>query len=82
MKNKIVVEALDTYEKNNIKDSELNRIPKKGEIFSVSKERLHVLLGNNPFKKTFVKLSKTKTVEIPKEYKKDYKNKTKKVLNK
>lgn len=58
MNDKILVEALDTYEKNNIRDSELNRIPKKGEIFQVTKKRLEVLLGNNVFKKSFVKLAK------------------------
>ena len=57
MREKIMVEALDTYEKNNIRDSELNRIPKKGEIFPVSKNRFEILRGNNVFKKTFVKLA-------------------------
>ena len=58
MSTKVFVEALDTYEKYSIRDSELNKIPKKGEIFSVTKERLNVLLGNNVFKKSFVKLVK------------------------
>lgn len=54
------VEALDTYEKNNIKDSELKIIPKEGKKFKVSKERLSVLLGNNPYNLTFVKVIEPK----------------------
>ena len=44
---KYLVEALDTYEINDISDSELGRIPKAGETWIVSKERLDVLLGEN-----------------------------------
>ena len=39
-----LVEALDTYEKKNIIDNGLGRVPKAGEQFEVSKERLDVLL--------------------------------------
>ena len=56
MKNKILVEALDTYEKYRVRDKELKIIPKKGERFKVTKERLNVLLGNNSFSTTFVKV--------------------------
>ena len=37
------VEALSTYEEGNVVDNELKRVPKKGEQFEVSKERLDVL---------------------------------------
>lgn len=53
---KVLVEALDTYKKNNIADEELKRAPETGEQFEVSKERLEVLLGNNPYKMAFVKI--------------------------
>lgn len=52
----IKVEALKTYEENSISDNELNRIPKEGETWEVSKERLDVLLGNNSYGKVFVKV--------------------------
>ena len=52
----IKVEALDTYEKLSVQDSELKQIPKKGEQFEVTKERLNVLLGNNGYNTAFVKL--------------------------
>lgn len=50
------VEALNTYEKNNIRDKELCRIPKCGEQFEVDEKRLKVLLGDNDYNLTFVKL--------------------------
>lgn len=62
---KVKVEALDTYEKNNVTDKELGRVPKAGEQFEITKERLNVLLGNNELGKTFVKI-----VEPVKEVKK------------
>ena len=62
---KIKVEALDTYEKNNVTDAELGRVPKAGEQFEVTKERLNILLGNNASGRTFVKI-----VEPVKEVKK------------
>lgn len=55
IKEEYLVEALNTYEVLNIVDSELKRIPKKGEQFRVSLERLYVLLGDNPMKIPFVK---------------------------
>lgn len=51
-----LVEALDTYEKNNITDNDLGRVPRNGEQFEVSKERLDVLLGNNKHGLVFVRL--------------------------
>lgn len=62
---KVKVEALDTYEKYSVTDSELKRIPKVGEQFEVTKERLNILLGNNASGRTYVKI-----VEPVKEVKK------------
>ena len=56
LKMKYLVEALDVYEKKNISDNELGRVPKTGEQFEVSKERLDVLLGDNTHNLVFVKL--------------------------
>ena len=53
---KIKVEALDTYAKYNVTDNELGRIPKAGEQFEVTKERLNVLMGNNANGRTYVKI--------------------------
>lgn len=61
----IEVEALDTYIKYNITDKELKRVPKTGERFTVSKERLNVLMGNNADGRIYVKI-----VEPVKEVKK------------
>lgn len=58
LKMKYLVEALDTYEEKKIGDGVLKRIPKAGEQFEVSKERLDVLLGDNAYKIAFVKLVK------------------------
>lgn len=63
MKKIYEVEALDTYEKNNISDCQLGRIPKAGERFKVNKERLDVLLGGNERDLVFIKVIK----EIKKE---------------
>ncbi len=52
---KHTVEALDTYEKNKIRDSFLQRIPKKGERFEVDDKRLKILLGDNNRSLVFVK---------------------------
>lgn len=52
----ILVEALDTYVKNSIKDNELGRIPKTGERFKVSQERSDILMGNNQYKEVFVRI--------------------------
>ena len=62
---KVKVEALDTYEKLNITDAVLGRVPKEGEQFEVTKERLNILMGNNAGGRVFVKI-----VEPVKEVKK------------
>ena len=62
---KVKVEALDTYEKLNITDAVLGRVPKEGEQFEVTKERLNILMGNNAGGRIFVKI-----VEPVKEVKK------------
>lgn len=61
------VEALDTYKKYNIKDSELRRIPKVGERFTVSDKRARVLLGQNDYNLVFVKVVETKKGKEKKE---------------
>lgn len=63
--NMIEVEALDTYEANNISDGGLGYVPKKGERFKVSEDRLETLLGKNVYGKPFVKLVEEKAV-LPK----------------
>ena len=65
--NMYLVEALDTYETLGIPDNILGRIPKAGEQFEVTEARLTVLLGANPFNKTFVKLIKEPVKEEIKE---------------
>lgn len=60
---KIKVEALKTYEEFNVYDNELKKIPKKGEIFFVSQERLNILLGNNKDKRIYVKVLEEKQDE-------------------
>lgn len=55
-KMKVRVEALDTYEKYNVTDNELKRIPKAGEQFEVTQERLYVLLGDNDANRVYVKV--------------------------
>lgn len=56
----MVVKATDKYEKYNLKDKELNRVPKEGEIFEVSKERYEVLTKTNKFNVKFVEKVKNK----------------------
>ena len=53
---KVKVEALNTYEQFNITDAELGRVPKTGEQFEVTKERLNILMGNNANGRTYVKI--------------------------
>lgn len=52
----MLVQATDKYEKLNLKDNKLGRIPKKGEIFEVSKERYEVLTKTNKFNAVFVEI--------------------------
>lgn len=56
------VQALTTYEELGLHDKELGYIPKNGECWTVTKERLDVLMGGNAQGHIFVKLLK----EIPK----------------
>lgn len=73
------VKATDEYVKRNLKDKELDRIPKAGEIFEVSKERYEVLTGNNPFNAIFVeKVEKVETATIKPKVEKAVKKTTKK----
>lgn len=55
----MLVRATDKYEKLNLKDNELNRIPKEGEQWEVSGERYEILKGNNTFKTVFVEAVET-----------------------
>lgn len=48
------VKATDVYEKRQILDGTLKRIPKKGEIFEVTEERYKILRGNNIYGLVFV----------------------------
>ena len=50
----MLVKATDKYEKLNLQDNELGRIPKKGEQFEVSEERYEVLTKTNRFHEVFV----------------------------
>lgn len=50
----MLVRATDKYEKLNLKDNELGKIPKKGEEFEVSEERFEVLTKTNKYKEIFV----------------------------
>lgn len=56
---KVKVEALDTYEKFNVTDNVLGRVPKAGEQFEVTKERLNILLGDNDSGRVYVKVIET-----------------------
>ena len=60
----MLVKATDKYEKLNLKDIELNRIPREGEKWEVSEERYKVLTKTNKFNTVFVeKVEKVKEVE-------------------
>ena len=50
----MLVRATDKYEKLNLKDNALNRIPKAGEEFEISEERYEVLTKTNRFHEVFV----------------------------
>jgi glycosyltransferase involved in cell wall biosynthesis len=77
LKMRYLVEALNTYEEGNIVDNELLRIPKEGEKWEVSRERLDVLLGENALGKVFVKVvEETKPKEEIKEGEKKTTKKT------
>lgn len=51
----MLVIATDKYEKLNLKDKILNRIPKTGEEFEVTKERYIILTKENKYNVEFVK---------------------------
>lgn len=58
------VRATDKYEKLNLKDNELKRILKEGEVFEVSEERYKVLTKTNKFNEIFVeKIEETEEIE-------------------
>lgn len=50
----MLVKATDKYEKLNLQDNELGRIPKAGEEWNISKERYEVLTKTNKFNVVFV----------------------------
>lgn len=72
----MIVRATDKYEKLNIQDNELGKIPKAGEEWEVSVKRYEVLKGNNSYKVAFVEAVKeevetaTKKVKTEKAVKK------------
>lgn len=53
---KIKVIATAAYKELNLKDAELNKIPEEGETFYCPEERIDMLLGNNKYNKTFIKV--------------------------
>ena len=57
------VKATEMYNKLNVKDKELGRIPEVGEEFEISEERYEVLTKTNKFKVAFVSKVKTKKKE-------------------
>ena len=60
----MLVEATNKYEELNLRDKELNRIPKTGEKFEVTEERFEVLSKNNKYNAAFVK--RVEEIEIAK----------------
>ena len=67
---KFLVEATEEYKLHNITDIGLGRIPEPGEQWEVEKDRLDVLLGENPQGRVYVKLIKEVKVETPKKVEK------------
>ncbi len=88
LKMRFKVEALPIWKERNITCTDLNnKIPNEGDQWEVDKERLDVLLGDNPHNQPFVKLvEEVKPVkEVKKETNKDEpikKNTKKKVAKK
>ena len=63
----MLVKATEKYEKLNLQDNELKRIPKLGEEFEVSEDRYKVLTGANKFNEVFVeKVEVKEVIEIAK----------------
>ena len=56
----MLVKATDKYEKLNIQDNELGRIPKEGEQWEVSEERYEVLTKTNKYNTVFVEKVRAK----------------------
>lgn len=56
----MLVRATDKYERLNIQDNELGRIPKEGEQWEISEERYEVLTKTNKYNTIFVEKVKTK----------------------
>lgn len=48
------VKATKEYVNRNLKDKDLDKIPKEGEVFEVTDDRYKVLHGNNPWNAIFV----------------------------
>lgn len=63
----IKVRALNTYEEKHMQDGVLRRIPKKGEEWMVTEDRLKILLGDNPYSIPFVEVVETYQKEENKE---------------
>ena len=59
----MLVKATDKYEKLNIQDNELGRIPKTGEEWDISEERYNVLTKTNKYKTVFVEKVRRKKKE-------------------
>ena len=58
------VRATDKYEKLNLQDNELKRMPKEGEEWEVSEERYKVLTQTNKYNTVFVeKVEEIKEIE-------------------
>ena len=73
----MLVKATDKYEKLNLKDNELGRIPKEGEEFEVTEERYKVLTQTNKFNVEFVeKVEEAKKTKTEKATKKTITKKT------
>ncbi len=56
----MLVKATDKYEKLNIQDNELGRVPKEGEQWEVTEERYEVLTKTNKYNTVFVEKVKMK----------------------
>lgn len=59
----MLVKATDKYEKLNIQDNELGKIPKPGEEWEVSEERYKVLTKTNKYNTVFVEKVRRKKKE-------------------
>ena len=56
LNSKYLVEALKTYENRNLRDVQLGVVPSPGSRWTVTKERLDLLLGENENQEAYVKL--------------------------